>query len=103
MKKSLFATLLVLIMVAFSGPGQTSPQVATATQSEPKTVYIRAGRLVDATSDNILQNMVIVVEGERIKGIGPAASIAIPAGGDAIDLSGATILPGLIDCHTHLG
>ncbi len=44
----------------------------------------------------------IVVEGERIKSVGPATAIKIPAGSNVIDLSNATVLPGLIDCHAHL-
>jgi imidazolonepropionase-like amidohydrolase len=80
------------------------PALAQSTQKPaPKTVYIRAGRLFDSTSDNVRENMVIVVVGERIQSVGPAASVQIPAGGTVIDLSHATVLPGLIDCHTHLG
>ena len=45
----------------------------------------------------------IVIEGERIKAVGPAREVTIPDGAEVIDLSGATVLPGLIDCHTHLG
>src|SRR5438270_3476814 len=69
----------------------------------PKTLYIRAGRLFDATSDNVSQNMIIVVQDDRIQSVAPAAAAAIPAGATVIDLSHATVLPGLIDCHTHLG
>ena len=74
--------------------------------AEPKPApitYIRAGRLFDATSDNVRENMVITVEGERVKAVRPAGSLQIPAGAKVIDLSKATVLPGLIDCHTHLG
>jgi imidazolonepropionase-like amidohydrolase len=49
------------------------------------------------------RDLIIVIEGERIKEVGPAESVAIPEGAKIIDLSGATVLPGLIDCHTHLG
>lgn len=78
---------------------------AMAQQSAPpsKTAYIRAGRLFDGTGDNVRENMVIVVLGDRIQSVGPAAVVSIPAGANVIDLSHATVLPGLIDCHTHLG
>jgi imidazolonepropionase-like amidohydrolase len=68
-----------------------------------KTTYILAGRLFDSTGDNVRETQVIVVEGERIKSVGSATSIRIPSGANVIDLSHSTVLPGLIDCHTHLG
>ena len=66
------------------------------------TVYIKVGRLFDATSDTIKNNMVIVVENDRIQRVGSAGEINIPAGAGIVDLSQQTVLPGLIDCHTHL-
>ena len=72
-------------------------------QSPPKeTVLIKAGRLVDVRSGRVLTDQAILIEGDRIKQVGPAQSIQVPAGARVIDLSNATILPGLIDCHTHL-
>ncbi len=76
---------------------------AAVAQTPAKTTYILAGRLFDSTTDNVRETMVIVVEGERIKSVGSAATIKIPAGSNVIDLSNETVLPGLIDCHTHLG
>ena len=65
-------------------------------------VAIRAGRLFDGKSNNLLDDQVIVIRGERISEVGPAASISIPAGAKQIDLTHATVIPGLIDAHTHV-
>jgi imidazolonepropionase-like amidohydrolase len=65
--------------------------------------YIKAGRLFDGTGDNYRQNAVIVITEDRITDVGTVDSISIPGGATVIDLSNATVLPGLIDCHTHLG
>ena len=76
--------------------------LAQPPQPAPKTTYILAGRLFDAASETVHANMVITVEGERIKSVAPSAGFKPIAGAVVIDLSHATVLPGLIDCHTHL-
>ncbi len=68
----------------------------------PQGVAIRAGRLFDPKSGTNLANQVIVVKGDRIADVGPADKIQIPQGARVIDLSRATVLPGLIDRHVHL-
>lgn len=65
-------------------------------------VVIKAGTLIDGRSEQPRHDQVIVVRGGRIEAVGDAASVKVPAGATVIDLSGATVLPGLIDSHTHL-
>jgi len=67
-----------------------------------QTTAIRAGRLFDPTSGQLVANQVVIVQGERITQVGGANSISIPAGAKIVDLSRATVLPGLIDGHVHL-
>jgi imidazolonepropionase-like amidohydrolase len=76
--------------------------IALSQTPTPKTTYILAGRLFDSTSDTVRQNVLITVEGDRIKSVAANTSMQPPQGATVIDLSHSTVLPGLIDCHTHL-
>lgn len=67
-----------------------------------QTTAIRAGKLFDPKAGRMLANQVVLIRGELITNVGPAAGVAIPAGATVIDLSRATVLPGLIDGHVHL-
>jgi imidazolonepropionase-like amidohydrolase len=66
------------------------------------TTAVRAGRMFDPKSGQLLTNQTVLIQGERITDVGPAASVPIPSGAKVIDLSQATVLPGLIDGHVHL-
>src|SRR6202049_1188145 len=65
-----------------------------------KTVVIRAGHLLDVKTGKTLTNQVIVIQGDKIASVGPDTQV--PAGALVVDLSNATVLPGLIDAHTHI-
>src|SRR5947209_11202306 len=79
------------------------PAQAPRAASVPAPVLIKAGRLIDGRSDAAQSNVGIVVEGERIKAVGPLAQVQGQARtARVIDLSQFTVLPGFIDTHTHL-
>ena len=84
-----------LMLVFFAGASAAQPQAQTTA-----IAAIKAGRLVDPETGTIAVNQVILVEGERIKAVG--ANVAIPPGATVIDLSKLTVLPGLVDAHTHM-
>src|ERR1041385_1508678 len=65
-----------------------------------QVVSIRAGRLFNARSGLMLANQVVLVRGERIVDVGP--NLATPSGATVIDLSNATVMPGMIDAHVHI-
>ena len=99
------ASLLgTVIWVSALGVTATHSATDAAVSAQPKSVAIRAGRILDVKTGTYLVRQMIWIESERIRQIGPASDVSaqLPLGTPVIDLSDATVLPGLIDCHIHL-
>ena len=98
MKKMSLAKIAAAIL--FFGMATLSSQAQTKVSDAPLTV-IRAGTLIDGASETPRKNQLIFVRGEKIEKIADA-SAQIPSNAKVIELSNATVLPGLIDSHTHI-
>ncbi len=74
-------------------------------ESKPAALtFLKAGRILDVKNGHYIENVGILIDGDRIKEVGPVSDIQTrtPKSATIIDLESATILPGLVDCHTHL-
>src|SRR3989441_7913905 len=95
--KAALITIVCLTILLVSASG-----VLSQTSQGLRVVAVRAGRMFDPKSGNNVSDQVVIIRGDRIADVGPAARVQIPAGARVIDLSKATVLPGLIDGHVHL-
>ena len=97
MKTRALVSFAILSFVAAFAQSQNTP-------ASPASVVVKAARLLDVRKGNYVENAAIWIEGDRIKEAGTASEIQAhaPKNAKLIDLGGATVLPGLIDCHTHI-
>jgi imidazolonepropionase-like amidohydrolase len=68
-----------------------------------KVVVINGGTLIDGNGGPVMKNPVIVLEGRRIRQVGPKGKVKLPPGAEVIDATKYTLMPGLMDCHVHTG
>jgi imidazolonepropionase-like amidohydrolase len=87
--KLIASAMMICLLVSPAAPAQSNAVTA-----------LRCGRLINPADGSVTQNAIIIVRGERIEQVG--ANLKIPEGARMIDLSAYTVLPGLIDCHTHI-
>src|SRR5579863_3820323 len=92
-----FVLSLILLLPAALAGAQSKPE-------PPASVLLKAGKVLDVQKGSYLENAAIWIEGERIKEVGRASDVQshAPKSARVIDLGRATVLPGLIDCHTHI-
>jgi imidazolonepropionase-like amidohydrolase len=88
--------------VALAEPGPPAPPSRAVPQPPSTTYWLHPDRVFDGVSDRAHEGWAVLVRADRIVQAGPAASVAVPPEAERIDLPGTTLLPGLIDAHSHV-
>ncbi|MFT4045673.1 MAG: amidohydrolase family protein [Solimonas sp.] len=106
--RALFSPALAAATAALvaGGGGAEARPTAVFEQAHPAAgsiVALTGGAVIDVTGGTRIERATVLIDGDRITAVGPAASVDIPAGAQRIDMSGRWLIPGLINCHVHLG
>lgn len=102
MTPSPMARLRLQLMMTFAA--LTAPLIATAQQPPAlPVVALVGGTVVDVDGGPAIPNAVVLIEGERIKSVGPAAAVAVPDGAAIVPMNGRWLIPGLMNMHVHFG
>ena len=97
MKRFVAATLLAIAILAIFGPSGIA-----SGQTPSGRIVLRPGKLLDVKDGSLKSNQAIAIEGDKISSVGPVSAVKASTNDRVIDLPNATVLPGLIDAHTHL-
>jgi imidazolonepropionase-like amidohydrolase len=76
--------------------------LAAGAQESTSIHVVKAARLIDTKNGRVVDNPIVLISGDRIQAVGRSGEVSIPNGAKLLDLGSATLLPGLIDLHTHL-
>lgn len=104
-KKIILGMIFLLCLVSATGiifAQFGADRSAASAGASNKIVAVKAGRLADTRAGRVATHQVILIRSGQIEEVGPSEQVKIPAGAEVIDLSNSTVLPGLIDAHTHL-
>jgi len=98
MRRRIYLFALEVVLLGSLARAQSKPEF------KPSVTLLKTGRILDVRSGHYIESAAILIEGDYIKEIGPAVEVQAhaPKGSAVIDLGRATVLPGLVDCHTHL-
>jgi len=100
MRKSLFVVIACFVIAFALGTRGHKAQQPEKPAATPKRTAVKASRMLDVRSGKVISNAVILVDDEKITDAG--SGLAIPANYEVVDLGNSMLLPGLIDCHTHM-
>ncbi len=100
-RRLVLASLLVVSAFALGQDGLLAQRPGPGAPASA-SILLRPARVFDGVSDQARDGWVVLVTGKRIAAVGPAAQVQAPAGARVIDLPGATVMPGLIDAHSHI-